>query len=54
MNRFASKIAASTMVIAVAMVGCHSDTIVASASASTDERSHQQAARFAEQARAAV
>ncbi|HEX8365995.1 MAG TPA: SPOR domain-containing protein [Allosphingosinicella sp.] len=54
MNRFASKIAASTMVIAVAMVGCHSDALVVSASASTAQRSEQQASRYAEQARAAV
>ncbi|MEA3016882.1 MAG: hypothetical protein QOI38_1604 [Sphingomonadales bacterium] len=54
MNRFASKIAASTMVIAVAMVGCHSDAVVESASASTVERSEQQASRYAEQARSAV
>ncbi|HEX8654708.1 MAG TPA: SPOR domain-containing protein [Allosphingosinicella sp.] len=54
MNRFASKIAASTMVIAVAMVGCHSDAVVVSASASTAQRSEQQASRYAEQARAAV
>jgi Flp pilus assembly protein TadD len=54
MNRFATKFAASTMVIAAAMVGCHSDTVVASASASTAERSQQQASRLAEQARAAL
>lgn len=54
MNRFATKFAASTMVIAAAMVGCHSDSVVASASASTSDRSAQQAARLAEQARAAL
>ena len=51
MNRFASKFAASTMVIAVAMVGCHSDSVVASASAATEERAFQQAERLATQAR---
>ena len=54
MNRFATKFAASTMVIAAAMVGCHSDTVVASASASTSDRSLQQAGRLAEQARSAL
>ena len=54
MNRFASKFAASSLVIAAAMVGCHSDSMVSSASASTEQRAHQQAARFAEQARAAL
>ncbi|MEA3040515.1 MAG: hypothetical protein QOC65_4 [Sphingomonadales bacterium] len=54
MNRFASRIAASTMVIAVAMVGCHSDAVVESASASIVQRSEQQASRYAEQARAAA
>ena len=54
MNRFATKFAASTMVIAVAMVGCHSDSVVASASASTAERVYQQAERFAGQAREAM
>jgi D-alanyl-D-alanine carboxypeptidase len=50
MNRFATRIAASTMVIATAMVGCHTDTIVAS----TSERTEQQANRLAEQARTAL
>ena len=50
MNRFATRIAASTMVIATAMVGCQTDTIVAS----TSERTYQQANRLAEQARAAL
>jgi Flp pilus assembly protein TadD len=54
MNGFATKFAASTMVIAAAMVGCHSDSVVASASASTSERSMQQAGRLAEQAQAAL
>ena len=54
MNRFASKFAASSLVIAAAMVGCHSDSMVSSASASTEQRGHQQAARLAEQARAAL
>ncbi|HEX9931375.1 MAG TPA: SPOR domain-containing protein [Allosphingosinicella sp.] len=54
MNRFASKFAASTLVIAAAMVGCHSDSIVGSASASTEQRAHQQAERLAEQARSAL
>jgi Flp pilus assembly protein TadD len=54
MNRFASKFAASSLVIAAAMVGCHSDSVVGSASASTEQRAHQQAARLAEQARSAL
>lgn len=51
MNRFASKFAASTMVLAITMVGCHSDSVVASASAATEERAFQQAERLAAQAR---
>jgi len=51
MNRFATRFAASTMVVAVAMVGCHSDSVVASASASTAARAFQQAERLATQAR---
>ena len=54
MTRFATKFAASTMVIAVAMVGCQADMLTSSATASTAERSAGQAGRFAEQARAAV
>jgi Flp pilus assembly protein TadD len=54
MNRFASKFAASSLVIAAAMVGCHSDSVVGSASASTEQRAHQQAARLAEQAQSAL
>jgi Flp pilus assembly protein TadD len=54
MNRFATRFAASSLVIAAAMVGCHSDSVVASASASTSERAYQQAGRFAEQAREAM
>ena len=54
MNRFATKFAASSLVIAAAMVGCHSDSVVASALASTSERAYQQAGRFAEQAREAM
>jgi Flp pilus assembly protein TadD len=54
MTRFATKLAASTMVIAVAMVGCQADMLTSSATASTAERSVGQAGRFAEQARAAM
>ncbi|HZF93634.1 MAG TPA: SPOR domain-containing protein [Allosphingosinicella sp.] len=54
MTRFATKLAASTMVIAVAMVGCQADMLTSSATASTAERSVGQAGRFAEQARAAT
>ncbi|HEX8643614.1 MAG TPA: SPOR domain-containing protein [Allosphingosinicella sp.] len=54
MNRFATKFAASTMVIAAAMVGCQADLLTSSATASTAERSEQQANRFSEQARAAA
>jgi Flp pilus assembly protein TadD len=53
MTRFATKFAASTMVIAVAMVGCQADMLTSSATASTAERSAGQADRLAEQARAA-
>jgi Flp pilus assembly protein TadD len=54
MTRFATKFAASTMVIAIAMVGCQADTLMTSATASTSERSMQQAGRFAENARTAI
>ena len=53
MNRFATKFAASAMVVAVAMVGCHSDSVIGTATAGTAERANQQAARLAEQARSA-
>ena len=53
MNKFASKFAASTMVITLAMVGCHSDSMMSPASASAAQRSDQQAARLSEQAQAA-
>jgi D-alanyl-D-alanine carboxypeptidase len=54
MKKFATKIAASTLVVATAMAGCHSDSMMSTASASTAERSDQQAARAAEQARSAM
>jgi Flp pilus assembly protein TadD len=54
MNRFATKLAASTMVIALAMVGCQADMLSSAATASTAERSAGQASRFAENARTAV
>jgi Flp pilus assembly protein TadD len=54
MNKFATKFAASTMVLTMTMVGCHSDSVVASATASTAQRSDQQAARFNDQAREAL
>ena len=54
MNRFATRIAASTMVIAAAMASCHSDSLMSSAFASTADRAEQQAGRLAEQARAAL
>jgi Flp pilus assembly protein TadD len=54
MNRFATNIAASTMVIALTMVGCQADLLTVSATASTAERSEQQANRLSEQARQAA
>jgi D-alanyl-D-alanine carboxypeptidase len=54
MKKFATKIAASTLVVATAMAGCHSDSMMSAASAATAERSDQQAARLAEQARSAM
>ncbi|HEY0014644.1 MAG TPA: SPOR domain-containing protein [Allosphingosinicella sp.] len=54
MKRFATKFAASTMVIALAMVGCQADMLTSAATASTAERSAGQANRFAENARTAA
>jgi Flp pilus assembly protein TadD len=54
MTRFASKFAASSMVIAIAIVGCQADSIMTTAVAASAERSEQQASRLAEQARAAA
>jgi Flp pilus assembly protein TadD len=54
MTRFATKFAASTMVIALAIVGCQADMLAGSATASTAERSANQANRLAEQARSAA
>jgi Flp pilus assembly protein TadD len=54
MNKFATKFAASTMVIVTAMVGCQADSVVSAAVASTADRSDQQASRLAGQAREAL
>ena len=54
MNKFATKFAASTMVLTMTMVGCHSDSMVGSASASTAQRGIEQASRLDSQARAAL
>jgi Flp pilus assembly protein TadD len=53
MNRFATKFAASAMVVAVAIAGCHSDSVIGTASAGTADRANNQAARLIEQARVA-
>jgi Flp pilus assembly protein TadD len=54
MKRIATKFAASTLVIALAMVGCQANIMTSPATASTEERSNAQASRLAEQARAAL
>lgn len=54
MKMIATKFAASTMVIALAMVGCQADIMTSSATASTAERTDARADRLAEQARAAL
>lgn len=54
MKMIATKFAASTMVIALAMVGCQADIMTSAATASTAERTDAQADRLAEQARAAL
>lgn len=53
MNKLATKFAASTLVVAVTMAGFNANVFAAAAATSSSERADRQAARVAEQARAA-